>query len=317
MTMRKMTLLFMALIASTSLASAQTIPMVNGDFESGTLIGWTPGGIDGGTATLVQEGTCFSHYNTQGITLSGSFAVNIRSSAAGATNSVGVLTSDTFVAGSSVTFNALSEADDAHAASENPVAFEARLLDTSDNILLSQVLKTNIVGLNDSKESCVGELRDAAFSNHSIDTSAFSGETVKLQFRQHTNIPEWGFFTLVDDVRISPPNPTISLGVIGCITCQEGGRLTVQAHIVNPRSTEVVAEVRAGGRSPEGTAVNIFGRQYMELRLPPGANKTVTLVDRPVPAGVPAGTWTVEATLLELELGTTFSRDAKTFEIRP
>jgi len=35
------------------------------------------------------------------------------------------------------------------------------------------------------------------------------------------------------------------------------------------------------------------------------------------PAGLPAGVWHVEGTLLEPALGRTFSRDVKVFELEP
>ena len=43
--------------------------------------------------------------------------------------------------------------------------------------------------------------------------------------------------------------------------------------------------------------------------------QTYTLLDGSLPAGVPPGTWTVEGSLLELELGKIFSRDAKTIQV--
>ena len=301
-------------------ASAQTTAMFNGDFESGTLAGWTASSENSGMAWVVREGTCFSYNNTQGLSLSGNFAANIRSGGWGPVDSVGVLTSDPFVAGSSITFNALTEAEDgeeARFAWGDPVTFEARLLDTSDNVLFSQVFKPYVVTLSRSSSGeCGGEPRDASFSNHSIDTSSFAGQFVKLQFRQHTNVPKRGFFTLVDDVAVGSNTPTISLTVSGCHSCQEGGHLTVQAHIVNPLARQVRVEVKAGGRLPDGTPVNLFGQQHMELTLDPGLDKTFTLLDGPLPAAMPTGTWTVEGSLLELELGKTYSRAARAIEIR-
>jgi len=319
--MRKPAMLALWVLFGTSIASAQTIPLVNGNFEAGTLTGWTASGENGGQAYLVREGSCFSFNNTQALSLSGSFAADIRSNGLAPADSVGILTSDPFVAGSSITFNALTEAEEGEAArfaATDPVTFEARLLDTSGNVLFSQVFKPYVVTLYRSAAGpCSGEPRDASFSNHSIDTSSFAGQVVKLEFRQHTNVPKRGFFTLVDDVAIAGDTPTISLTVTGCHTCQEGGRLTVQAHVINPSGRQVRVEVKAGGRLPDGTPVNLFGHQHMELTLDPGLDKTLTLIDGPLPVGVPAGTWTVEGTLLEVELGKTYSRDARAVEIVP
>ena len=306
-------------LLGTLMASAQISLLPNGDFETGTLAGWTASGENGGVVQIVREGSCFSYNNTQGLTLSGSFAANIRSSGLAPVDSVGVLTSDPFTAGSSIAFNALTEAEEGEAAkfaSPDSVRFEVRLLDTSDNVLFSQVFKPYVVTLyRSSSGECSGESRDASFSNHSIDTSSFAGQLVKLQFRQHTNVPKRGFFTLVDDVSVGGNNPSISLSVTGCHSCQEGGHLTVQAHVINPLVRRVRVEVKAGGRLPDGTPLNLFGEQHMELTLDAGLDKTFTLLDGPLPAGVSPGTWTIEGTLLELELGKTFSRDAKAVEI--
>ena len=304
-------------VLATSIAFGQNVLLPNGDFETGSLAGWTAGGEKGGLARLVQEGSCFSYNNTGGISLSGTFAAEIRSSGPAPVDSTGVLTSDPFIAGSSVTFNALTEAEDgeqARFADRDPVTFEARLLDASDNILFSRVFKTNVASLNRSSAGeCSGEPRDASFSNHTIDTSPFSGETVKLQFRQHTNVSKRGFFTLVDDIAISGDTPTLTLTVTGCHSCQAGGHMTVLARVRNPLNREVKVEVKAGGRLPDGTPVNLLGQQ---LTLEPLADKIYPILDGPLPAGVPAGTWTVEGTLLEVELGKTFSRDAKAIEVR-
>jgi hypothetical protein len=317
--MRTGTFLLCLLVVFSVPAFAQRTPLANGNFESGTLSGWTATGINGGTAALVRQGSCFSYNNTEGLTLSGSYAANLRSSGVAPTDSVGILTSEAFIAGSSISFNALSEAEEGERASvsDNPVTFEARLIDASDNVLLAQIFKPNVATLyRSSGGECTGEPRDASFSNHIMDTSTFRGQVVKLQFRQHTNVPKRGFFTLVDDVTISPDAPTISLTVTGCHACQEGGRVTVQARLINPQTREVTVEVKAGGRLPDGTPINLFGQEHVELKLAPGFDKTIALFDGPLPAGVPEGTWTVEGTLLEPELGKTLSRDAKALSVK-
>jgi hypothetical protein len=305
-------------MALTAPLFGQTIPLANGGFESGTLAGWTSGGVNGGWAEVVREGSCFSYNNTQGLSLSGTFAANVRSSGPAPVDSIGLLTSDLFIAGSSITFNALSETADGDVKEipADPVTFEARLLDVAGNVLFSQVFKPNVAMLHRSSGGpCSGESRDASFSNHVIDTSTFSGQGVKLQFRQHTNSAGRGFFTLVDDVAITPDAPAMYLTVTGCHTCQEGGRLTVQARVINPRPQEVQVEVKAGGRMPDGTPVSLLGPEPMVLTLKPGYDQTFTLLDGPLPQGVTPGTWTVEGTLLERELGKPFSRDAKAVEV--
>src|SRR5207248_4283327 len=117
-----------------SITFAQNPPLMNGNFEAGTLSGWTVDGQNGGLARIAREGSCFSYNNTEGLSLSGSFAAEIRSSGVAPVDSVGMLTSDPFVAGSSITFNAFTEAEEceqARFAERDPVTVEARLLATA------------------------------------------------------------------------------------------------------------------------------------------------------------------------------------------
>jgi len=56
-----------------------------------------------------------------------------------------------------------------------------------------------------SNDGClVGDLRDGPWSSHTIDTSAWSGQPGRVEFRQHTNVVGKGFSTLVDDVVVVP-----------------------------------------------------------------------------------------------------------------
>jgi len=174
--------------------------IVNGNFETGDLIGWTASGINDGFAVVVQEGTCFSWNNTLGLTFNGSFVAIVRSSTPAPTNSVGILTSDLFEARSGISFRALSENADAVPVPD-PVTLEVRVLDAADVVLLSQVVTTNIVTLDGPCPR--GELRDGIFSTHFVDTSAYSGNVVRVEFRQHTNVAGFGFFTLIDDVNVT------------------------------------------------------------------------------------------------------------------
>src|SRR5689334_5905529 len=110
--MNKAAMLAFWVLFATSTAFAQNLPLMNGGFEAGTLTGWTAGGENGGVARIAREGSCFSYNNTEGLSLSGSFAAEVRSSGLAPVDSVGMLTSDPFVAGSSITFNALTEAEE-------------------------------------------------------------------------------------------------------------------------------------------------------------------------------------------------------------
>jgi len=190
-----------------SAATRQFVLIPNGNFETGNLLEFNGGGVNGGFASVVREGTAFSCNTTTGLILSGDFAANVRSSPPAPTNSIGILTSDPFIAGFSIAFVALSENSDL-SPDPDPVTFEVRIFDQSDNVLSSQVLATNVVTLSPAPGCVGGEPRDGTFSDHSIDTSALLGSWIKLQFRQHTNVAGQGFFTLVDDI-------TIEVDVIG------------------------------------------------------------------------------------------------------
>jgi hypothetical protein len=177
--------------------------IVNGTFETGDLTGWTASGINGGFATATQEGTCFSWNNTRGLTFNGSFVANVRSSGPAPTSSVGILTSDLFEAGSAISFWALSENTD-YLPVPDPVTLEVRVLNAEDVVLLSQNVTTNIITLDSYSPCPGGDVRDGVFSAHIIDTSAYSRDLVRVEFRQHTNYPGYGFFTLIDDVELIP-----------------------------------------------------------------------------------------------------------------
>lgn len=184
--------------------------VANGDFECGPdLAGWTTSGINGGYVVAPQEGTCFSAYNTLGLTLDGSFAANVRSGVVQPVfASVGILTSDPFVAGNSIAFEALSENGD-NLPDPNPVTFEARILDVSGSTVLhSQGVVTNVVTLAFDPTCTGGDVRDQTFSSHVIDTSPFAGQTVRLEFRQHSNDAIHGWFTLIDNVTVPDGGPS-------------------------------------------------------------------------------------------------------------
>lgn len=116
-----------------------------------------------------------------------------------------------------------------------------------------------------------------------------------------------------------PPGlPTLTLSLTGCTICQAGDPLTVQAHLTNPGSSTVSVEAKMGLRLPDGTTINLLGNRHLELALPAGFDLPFTLPDHfPIPGGWPAGTWSVEATLLGPDLGETFSREVKPFEVLP
>ena len=192
-------------VASLLPASKVDAMVLNGDFETGDLTGWSASGINGGLAVVVAEGTMFSANNSTGFTFNGDFAVNVRSSGTAPTNSVGILTSDPFILGDELSFIGLSET---FAGITDPVTLEFRILSLASDILFSQEVETNLVEVGP-------EPTNGTFSTHIFDTSEFEGQEVMLQFRQNTNVAGQGFFTLIDDVETNPatvPDPSTVLG---------------------------------------------------------------------------------------------------------
>lgn len=111
--------------------------------------------------------------------------------------------------------------------------------------------------------------------------------------------------------------PSLALTLTGCTTCRAGNQFTVQAHVTNPGSRDVPVEAKIGVRLPDRTPINLLGNKHLEVPLPAGLDTTFTLFDFPLPDGLPTGTWSLEGTLLGPELGETFSRDVKTFDVVP
>ena len=188
----------LALVTGSSATTAQTL-LFDGDFESGTFQGWTPGGENGGVATLAAKGTCYSANDTTAISFNGdpanNYAALLRSGGQAETMSVASLRSANFAAGRGILFSALTETSDA-APSLEPVNFAVRILDSEGGVLSELPLRTAVAQL---APGCPSIKRDTAFSVHYIDTSTYNGE-ISVEFIQHTQTPGFGYFTLVDNV---------------------------------------------------------------------------------------------------------------------
>jgi hypothetical protein len=194
---------FILFLAFPLLSKSQSTTIVNGNFETGNLTGWTSGGIGGGVAYIAREGTCFSYNNTSGIMFSGDYAAYVRPGHPLTITDYGILTSDNFIALNAITFIALAENNDDFP-DPVPVYFEVRLIDAITNVLLfDTLLYPNIVTL-DRKANyppCSGNPVPGTFSSHFIDINPFIGRLVRLQFKEHSNVINEGFFTLVDDIQ--------------------------------------------------------------------------------------------------------------------
>lgn len=187
------TLTFLA--AMPAIAPAASL-LPNGDFESGSLLGWFGAGIDGGIADIATAGTCFSGEDTTRLTMFGGHAALIRSGPGGGRGSIGALTSDPFVAGDGIVFAALTGTRDGERVVA-PVHFEVRILNADGAPLTAQRFNTAVVRLADG---CPGEARDGRFYVHYFDTRAFRDQQIRIQFRQGTNTGGFEPFTLIDQV---------------------------------------------------------------------------------------------------------------------
>ncbi len=202
--LKTLNLLFLILLSLFFFASgagsshAQSL-LFDGDFESGTFQGWTPGGENGGFTLIAAKGTCYSSNDTTAISFNGDlqnhYAALLRSNANGNVTSVAKLRSANFTAGNGLLFSALSETLDSNS-STKPVNLVVRILDSEGKVLSDLPIQTAVISLS---QGCPSLKRDTAFSVHYIDTRQYHGE-ISVEFTQHTNFSGLGYFTLIDNV---------------------------------------------------------------------------------------------------------------------
>ena len=203
--MKKFLLLFFALFAMTFFAKAQT-PILSEDFENGLPTGWTQ--IDANNDNYVWEhssnpvsyhnsgvnlaGT--GHNGSDGYVLSGSY-----SNASGQ-----AITPDNWLITPSITLNGAATlsfwvcSQDASYSAEHYGVY----ISTTDN--------TNTSAFTLLQEWTIGQSREqTAWENHTVNLSAYNGETVYIAFR-HFNCND-EFILNLDDVTITvlTNDPTI------------------------------------------------------------------------------------------------------------
>ncbi len=232
----------------------------NGDFEAGTLSGFTASGLNGGLALVHREGTPFSSdpFPPAGVPsfllpFNGTFVANVRSSGPAPVDSVGILTSAPFVAGRRVAFLERSESRD--------VAIEVRVLDANAQVLISQP---------------IAEPSTDRWTRRSVDTGGLVGQTITLQIRQHTLRAGFGFYTLIDDL-VADFAPTLFVSPAGDFS-------TV---VRNPDGT-VTRTLKDGTRiqfDPQGRQTAIVDRNGNTTRYAYDAAGRLTTVTDPVGQG--------------------------------
>jgi hypothetical protein len=141
--------------------------------------------------------------------------------------------------------------------------------------------------------------------------ASFAGD-----FEQHCEGNSQALFGFVLFNSGAPVPPRLNLTLTGCTHCHAGDPFGLQAHVSNPGSKSMSVEFKLGFRQPDGTGSSLFGpqTQHVVVTLPAGLDSTFPLLNMPWPAGLPAGVWHVEGTLLEVALGKTFSRDVRVFD---
>ena len=218
-------------------AHAQATLLFDGDFESGTFQGWTPGGENGGFASIAAKGSCYSANDTTAISFNGNptsnYAALLRSNAAGNTDSIARLKSEPFTAGNGIIFSALSETLDADPG-HKPVNFVVRILNGQGNPISEQPYNTAIIQL---AQGCPSIKRDAAFSRHFIDTHHLAGQEISIEFSQNTKHETLGYFTLIDNVLFIPEGQFL-LSTSQPIAVAGSGITTSGTFFLDPRASK-------------------------------------------------------------------------------
>ncbi len=183
------------------------------DFEDGTLEGAGYGEVDfvalfdGALVFNAAEGEDFSALRgEEDVAFRGERALAMRSNDAGEVGSVSIATTPLFAVEEPALFWwQLSEVD------ERGVYLGLDLISEDGAVLASAVLPPRTGGhvpglepgyapIEGIPEIVVGEGTPGELVAQQIDVSAYLGQTVKLRFYQHTQMPGQGFFTLLDDI---------------------------------------------------------------------------------------------------------------------
>ena len=78
----------------------------------------------------------------------------------------------------------------------------------------------------------------------------------------------------------------------------------------------MLVELKTGARLPDGSAVTILERHEEEM-IPSGVTVIPLFAGFVLPAGIPAGTYAIEAALIEPVLGVTLSRSSVPLTLMP
>ena len=102
----------------------------------------------------------------------------------------------------------------------------------------------------------------------------------------------------------------------GCNPCHIGDQVGLLAIVATPPGAGASVELKAGARFPDGSTIS-FLEQATLVSVPGASEALFTLFSGPVPGGLPAGEYTIEAAILDPHLGDTIDRSALTRQILP
>ena len=148
--------------------------------------------------------------------------------------------------------------------------------------------------------------------------------TFALQVKPAGGVPfnESQAFTLVGvggpqsfqiEIPASGSTPSLTVEALGCTTCHPGNTLGFQVRIVNP-GPPMLVELNTSAHLPNGSVVTI---QHGEVLLPSGVTVVPVFTGFVLPAGVPPGTYIIEAVLLDPEVDEPLSQDSEAFTVAP
>jgi hypothetical protein len=115
------------------------------------------------------------------------------------------------------------------------------------------------------------------------------------------------------EVPAAGTTPSITVQALGCTTCHPGDTLGFQVRIVNP-GPPISVELNTDARLPNGSVVPIRDAEGL---LPTGVTVVPVFAGFVLPAGVPPGAYSIEATLIDAARDVIISQDSEALTVAP
>jgi len=113
-----------------------------------------------------------------------------------------------------------------------------------------------------------------------------------------------------------PGPPSVTVVIKGCTTCRVGDFAKIDLSIINPGAAQTV-EMKVFSRFPDGSTIFNFIDRHHEQLLPGNTSFEFVIPGLTLPSGLPFGSYTIEAALLEPETGVTISRHSVPAQLVP